>query len=359
MHLLLGLETPDRRNLWHAAKDSAGDIDGYIFDISHASVICADAIFGDQRQKLGQSTGLLCRYALILSSINSLAKTVPPRLLLALVKEGFWSPAKGLSYIDLGSYRDLERAYALANLIPLLSSSSLLEKAKKVALALPYPWKMEPVLLEELLNEILDQIVVSNDYNRGNALKLIISRLSTSEEQLIHILSKIDWIEPAEDRIELLLMLKPYMSMNLLFNSIVRILRQANWCEGASFYADSWDSDSESWKELVAGIDKQRYLEQLLQLLHDVPTSAREPMLAEIRILEFDLGVLKHYQFSEEVLKPIKQRFLEVITECRQFGRADVIEKLTDCYMSFVALGGIQGLLEFQHEIRRVSRWWP
>lgn len=216
---------------------------------------------------------------------------------------------------------------------------------------------IEPVLLDELLNEILCLIASRDNYDRKKVLERILSKLSGSEKHMQNIMTMIDCINPAEDRIELLLLVKPFVSMNLLFKSIIKLLGHSDWVEESNFFSDRWNM--KKWRELVSGIDKKRYTEQLIQVIPKMHVSAQETILSEIRILEFDLKVVKHYEFNKEIIEPIRAKFLDVITECRQLIRSDAIEKLSDCHTTLVALGGIPALLQLQYEIRRVHRWWP
>ena len=90
LHRLLALETSDHRNAWFEAKDAIGDTAGYLDDIRRAWRLAEKAD--------GDAIGLQCRYALLTTSVNSLAGNIPPALLLALVEKGVWQPAQALAY---------------------------------------------------------------------------------------------------------------------------------------------------------------------------------------------------------------------------------------------------------------------
>ncbi len=93
LHTLLNLEK-DGKNAWFMVKDDEGDAPSFLADVELAwSQV--DEAFNHER---GKSIGLQCRYALIKASINSLAK-IPVSLMVALVKQGDWEPAKALTQI--------------------------------------------------------------------------------------------------------------------------------------------------------------------------------------------------------------------------------------------------------------------
>ncbi|MBD2234623.1 PTS sugar transporter subunit IIA [Phormidium tenue] len=94
LHTLLSLEK-NGKNAWFKVKDDEGDTASFLADIELAWAQ-AD---GAYECEPGKSIGLQCRYALIKTSINSLAEEIPPELIVALVKHKEWKPAKALAYI--------------------------------------------------------------------------------------------------------------------------------------------------------------------------------------------------------------------------------------------------------------------
>jgi hypothetical protein len=67
------------------------DVSGYLRDVTYA--------WRSLEDESATSVGLETRYALIAASINSLAKNIPPSLLVALVKKNVWASTQALAYV--------------------------------------------------------------------------------------------------------------------------------------------------------------------------------------------------------------------------------------------------------------------
>jgi len=93
LHTLLSLEK-NGKNAWFKVKDDEGDTAGFLSDVELAWAQ-VDGAYDDLEP--GKSIGLQCRYALIKTSINSLAE-IPMTLMIALVEHKHWKPAKALAY---------------------------------------------------------------------------------------------------------------------------------------------------------------------------------------------------------------------------------------------------------------------
>ncbi|MGD0952015.1 MAG: hypothetical protein ABR985_06415 [Methanotrichaceae archaeon] len=98
LHRLLALETGRKHNLWYETKDAKNDVFGYISDVVRAWHSSENFYHPENDVHSRKNIGLQIRYALILASINSLSRNIPPNLLLSLMENGIWSPAKGLAY---------------------------------------------------------------------------------------------------------------------------------------------------------------------------------------------------------------------------------------------------------------------
>jgi hypothetical protein len=96
VHQILQLERKVgdwHENVWYAVRDSVGDLSGYLADINQAW-----QTVGKGSLDLPDVIELHCRYALMLTSINSLAKEILPTLLVQLVAKRAWEPEQGLAY---------------------------------------------------------------------------------------------------------------------------------------------------------------------------------------------------------------------------------------------------------------------
>ncbi|WP_071881431.1 NB-ARC domain-containing protein [Gloeothece verrucosa] len=123
IHQLLQEETEEGANGWYWACDSLGKTSIFMQDAAQAWEL-AD-------EKEWEGVGLQVRYALITSSLNSLAGNIPPELMAALIEQKKWTPAQGLAYtLQIQDQKKL--AEAIAAIAPYLPSS-LLSEAVSVA----------------------------------------------------------------------------------------------------------------------------------------------------------------------------------------------------------------------------------
>ncbi|MFN6570731.1 NB-ARC domain-containing protein [Dendronalium sp. ChiSLP03b] len=130
IHQLLGEESQTANNGWFEAREKLGQAGGYITDISRAWKL-TEANWTEST--LPQVVSLQCRYALITASLNSLAANVPLKLLIALVKNNFWTAEQGLAYA-LQNPKPQEKANSLTELVNYLPPN-LQELALQKALA--------------------------------------------------------------------------------------------------------------------------------------------------------------------------------------------------------------------------------
>jgi hypothetical protein len=116
VHKLLRMEAGQdgKDNGWFAEKQRRGDVGGFLDDMELAwglaSSACLDAI---AHARPATALALEIRYQLIASSINSLARNLPPTLLAALVATGAWSTSQAIRYAAQQPFAPL-RAEAFA-----------------------------------------------------------------------------------------------------------------------------------------------------------------------------------------------------------------------------------------------------
>jgi hypothetical protein len=108
IHRLLALNSPTLaipgqttriENTWHVAHDRIGKIAAYVGDVGVAWNLAKEST--NKAVKNGESAasiGLEVRYALVTASIASIAASIPPQLLVALVKSRHWTAEQGLAY---------------------------------------------------------------------------------------------------------------------------------------------------------------------------------------------------------------------------------------------------------------------
>ena len=112
LHGLLREETAEGRNGWYEARERLGQVAGYLLDLARARCGVDQPVKGRS-----PAIGLRCRYALMTTSLNSLAGNIPTELLAALVESGTWLPSQALAYAR--QVPDAEqRAQAFSRLLP-------------------------------------------------------------------------------------------------------------------------------------------------------------------------------------------------------------------------------------------------
>ena len=155
IHALLREETENSKNGWYEVCDELGAIASYITDISRAWEFTKPQINNEGNY------GLMCRYALMISALNSLAKSIPPRLLAALVRQNHWTFDQGLTYARQ-SPDPQHRDYAMAELISCLLESnhvkeviSVIHEIHNRKLRIEKLVELSPYLSDEKRDDIL------------------------------------------------------------------------------------------------------------------------------------------------------------------------------------------------------------
>ena len=127
IHQLLREETAEGGNGWYSKCEKEAKTAIFIKDVVKAWQL-AEADFANNS---GQSMGLQVRYALITTSLNSLATNIPPELIAALIKHEIWTPAQGLVYVRQ-SQDSSKQAEGLEKITPYLPPT-LLPEALEIA----------------------------------------------------------------------------------------------------------------------------------------------------------------------------------------------------------------------------------
>jgi len=193
LHHLMRLEWSDHQgeqtrarfeNTWYAVQERVGDTSGYLNDVDRAWQLAEKAYAGRQSSS---AIGLQCRYALIVTSLCTLARNIPPALLAALVEKGIWPGLQGLAYARQIQEPEL-RTRALAALAPHLTEPLLREaleaaraigdeRSRSAALA-----ALAPHLTEPLLRVALEAArAIANQWCRSQALAALVPHLGPTE----------------------------------------------------------------------------------------------------------------------------------------------------------------------------------
>ncbi|MBD2465716.1 hypothetical protein H6G89_32530 [Oscillatoria sp. FACHB-1407] len=176
LHEFLQEEDAQGRNGWYEACDKLGQTANFVTDVARAWML-AEAMYQKNRT---QSIALQCRYALSMTSLNSLAKNISPELMANLVEHSVWTPLQGLAYA-LQIPSQAQRASAIQQLAPKLPEELLpkvLEAARSIENA-QYRFKALVALASykpEVWSEVLEAArSIENAQYRSEALVALAS----------------------------------------------------------------------------------------------------------------------------------------------------------------------------------------
>ncbi|NEO75121.1 MAG: hypothetical protein F6J99_02125 [Moorea sp. SIO4G3] len=182
VHQLLQEETEAGRNGWYETCERLDKLGSFVKDVAKAWQLAEEAFSYSPTR----SISLQCRYALMVSSINSLLGHIPGELMAALVEKKIWTPVQALAYVK--QIQDpLSRANALRELAPKLPKT-LLSEALKIAQAITdesnraYAIReIAPYLPEVILPEALKITqAITDESDRAYALREIAPQLPES-----------------------------------------------------------------------------------------------------------------------------------------------------------------------------------
>ncbi|MEH2251004.1 NB-ARC domain-containing protein, partial [Nostoc sp.] len=184
IHQLLREESAAGNNSWYEVREKLGQTAGYITDISRAWEL-AEANWTESI--LPHMISLQCRYALITTSLNSLAANVLTKLLVALVKNNFWTPEQGLAYAlqNPDPNQKVNSLTELVNYLPPNLQDLALQKALAATRAIQDERSRAnalSALAEKLPPELLPEALaaaraIQDERSRANALSALAEKL--------------------------------------------------------------------------------------------------------------------------------------------------------------------------------------
>jgi hypothetical protein len=302
IHLLLREETAEGHNGWYSQCEKEGKTAVFIKDIARAWQL-AEEHFSENKSEF---MGLQVRYALITTSLNSLAGNIPAELMALLIQHEIWTPAQGLAYVRQNQ-DDGKRAERLKAISPHLPST-LLPEALATAREIGHEYYrakaltgLAPYLPENLLPEALATArEIGDESNRAEALTGLAPYLP--ENLLPEALATAREIGDESNRAEALTGLAPYLPENLLPEALAT----------------------------AREIGDEYYRAKALQALTKVLTPANVDLSFWEKTF-YALGTLTRPHFLE------------------------TIPNLVPLILHF---GGVVALREVHQAIREVSRWW-
>lgn len=316
LHQFLREETESGHNGWYDACDKLGQTANFVTDITRAWIL-AEAMYPENPSF---AIALQCRYALIMTSLNSLAKNISPELMAALVQEGIWTPVQGLAYAvqipNLG-----QRGSALQALVPHLPES-LLPKVLEAAHSIPdgYSRYQALVALAPHVPELYSE-----------ALKAARSIPDGYKELMSQALVAVRSIPDERYRSEALVALAPHLPKELMSQALAaaRLIEDGNYRSGALAKLTLHLLKGEQSKEITHAAK-----EALLQALEAARTtqddSDRIAILGELAPYLPEASVLEGLEIARtiqpltkrvKVLYKLIPRLPEILSEVLQIAR--------------------------------------
>ena len=200
IHQLLQEETPQGYNGWYWQCEKQGKTANFVKDVSRAWAVAENSF----KENATESISLQYRYALIITSLNSLAGNIRPRLIAALIEKEIWTPAQGLAYVrqNQDSQTQSEGLNIIVEYLPSSLLTSALEAARAIgsesfrARALQ---GLAPHLPEQLFPAALEAArAIGSEYYRAEVLQALTARLTSLSielglwEKILHYLTSIN-----------------------------------------------------------------------------------------------------------------------------------------------------------------------
>jgi hypothetical protein len=328
------------RNAWFAAHEQAGDMSGYLSDLSRARAMSERMSAGEAGQgKIPASIGLEVRYAIIAASLRSLAWHIEPPLLEALIKYEVWSWGQALAYARNARYADVS-SMGLAALFPHVPAEfkdDVLREALGVARKVSSPDDRCKALSalarhvagkrkEEVLQEALTALRETTDYRYSTKVADAIRELASQlPDSLVREASQFVWtIRDPDTCVKTLTALAPYLPESCLGDAIER----------------------------TGGLDNYYRTEALAGLAPSLPQSLMERALSGARELP---SALKH--LVPFVPESLLSSILEIARQVRDgYSRGTLLASLVPRLPETARAQIIQEALQGARSIRVVSR---
>ena len=335
IHQLLREETTDfKRNGWYSTCERFGKTAIFVGDLARAWKL-AEA---EYETNPSRAIGLQCRYALITSSLNTIAANIPPELISLLVEKKFWAPAQGLAYAQ--QVRSLpKRVEALRKIAPYFPDiySEALEAARNIsseysrAIALR---ALAPQLPENLLPEALEAARnISSEYYRAIALRALAPQLPEIYSEALEAARN---ISSEYSRAIALSALAPQLP-----EIYSEALEAARNIRDESYRARALSA--------LAPQLPENLLSEALEAVRNIrDESYRAPVLSAIIPNVNNMFDSFPYDF-----------WCEVIHSMASFKRKELLEELGKHNNIIMELGSLETIREIADAVHDVGRWFP
>ena len=303
IHQLLKEETGSGRNGWYLACEKLGKTAVFITDVARGWQF-AEEEFDSAPTK---AISLQCRYALITSSLNTIAANIPSELIVALVENKTWSIAQGLAYTR--QVQDFnQRAEVLREIAPHLpeiwsEALAVVRGMGNEKYRVEMLREIAPHLPENLLPEALAVVRgIGDEKYRVEALREIAPHLP---EIWPEALAAVRGIGNEKYRVEALREIAPHLPENLLSEALA----------------------------VARGMGNEKYrVEALKEIVHAI------------------------YQISSSFPYTLWREILHCFSSLK---RRELLEKIKEHTEVIQQLGGAETFKEMAHAINDVGKWFP
>jgi hypothetical protein len=365
IHLLLREGTAEGHNGWYSQCEREGKTAVFIKDVSRAWQLAEEHFIENK----SDSIGLQVRYALITTSLNSLATNIPPELIAALIKHEIWTPAQGLVYVRQ-SQDSSKQAEGLEKITPYLPPT-LLPEALEVARGIgdEYSSRAEaliglaPHLPESLLPEALE-IARGIGYEEYRAEALTGLAPHLPESLLPEALEIARGIGDEDSRARALTGLAPHLPEVLpealeVARGIGSKYNRARALIGLAPYLPEVLPEA---LEVARGIGYEEYrAEALTGLAPHLPESLLPEALEVARGIGYEEYRAKALKALTATLTPANvdlSFWQDVLQALGTLTRRKFLETIPNLVPLILHFGGVVALREVYQGIREVSRWW-
>lgn len=220
IHQLLREENESGQNGWYSVCENLGKTAIFLTDVTHALKLAEHEFESNP----GMAVGLQLRYALIVSSLNTISSKIPSKLFNILVNRKVWTPSQGLVYANQIQYLP-QRVVTLSELSSyfpdvwtevIKTTQNIKKESSQIELI--------KILLTCIPDNCFPQILnvaqsIENKINKAEALTAIASRFPEASEEALgatFMLNDPNHIHHESFRASNLTKIVPNMSENLL-----------------------------------------------------------------------------------------------------------------------------------------------
>ena len=400
IHQLLREETESKRNGWYLKCESLGKTAIFVGDVARAWKLAES----EYETNPSRAIGLQCRYALITSSLNTIATNIPPELISALVEKKVWTTAQGLAYSrqvqslpqrvealsKLASYfleiwsealevsRNIDdeflRAYLLRELARQLSENlvpEVLETARNISKEFHRAEilrELAPQLPENLVPEALEVARnIDDEFLRAYLLRELARQLP--ENLVLEALEAARNIGDESHRTKVLSSLTPQLPENLMSEALEAARNIGDESHRAKVLSELAPQLPENLMsealEAARNISEESHqVEVLSELAPQLPENLMSEALEVVHHIRNEQarakGLSKLIPNVHKMFDSFPYDFwCELIHSLASLERRELLNKISENSQIIKELGGSETFREIANSITDVGRWFP